>query len=327
MNLRLSLQRTLKVDGQGRSRVEDPYALEHVGQKAVDLVSRKTIARALKHTLVILSRNRKVDMESRGPVTFSKEEMVRKVKQGPDVESLQQKINVLKTMYKQQERGREKHEKSVQGAIDSIRTLLQNQGPVAREIVALLMRYGPSQPPMLPRPPRKCFYCFELDHLFLFCPAKTKDERKGLILIDKFTVRFTNGEPIPTEHNISIKDCVRKYLPSSIAVMMWGDPELETCSVWDQEPNIGGIVVTPQLVRRQMESPSRSSGQSDDLLHLRNKISNLEVMIQKMFLEKEPMPETEEEGIEDFLKRMVAEYIQTRKEPAPKKRSGFQMYQ
>jgi len=327
LNSRLSLQGTLKVDGQGRSRVEDPYALEHVVQKAVDLVSGKTIARALKHTPVILSRNRKVDAESRGPVTFSKEEMVRKVEQGPDVESLQQEINVLKTMYEQQERGREKHEKSVQGAIDSIRTLLQNQGPMARETVAPPMRYGPSQPPMLPRPPKKCFYCFELDHLFLFCPAKTEDERKGLILVDKFTVRFANGEPIPIEHNMSIKDCVQKYLPSSIAVMMWGDPELETCSVWDQEPDTGGIVVTPQPVRKQMEIPSRSSGQSDDLLHLRNKISNLEVMIQKMNLEKEPMLEPEEEEMEDFLKRMVAEYVQTRKEPAPKKKSGFQMYQ
>jgi len=52
-------------------------------------VSRKTIARALKHTPVILSRNRKVDAESRGPVIFSKEEIVQKIKQGPDVESLQ----------------------------------------------------------------------------------------------------------------------------------------------------------------------------------------------------------------------------------------------
>jgi len=327
LNSRLSLQGTLKVDGQGRSRVENLYALEHVVQKAVDLVSGKTIARALKHTPVILSRNRKVDVESRGPVTFSKEEMVWKVEQGPDVESLQQEINVLKTMYEQQERGREKHEKCVQGAIDTIRTLLQNQGPMARETVAPLMKYGPSQPPMLPRPPRKCFYCFEPDHLFLFCPAKTKDKRKGLILVDKFMVRFANGEPIPIEHNMSIKNCVWKYFLSSIAVMMWGDPELETCSVWDQKSDTEGIVVMPQPVRRQMEIPSRSSGQSDDLLHLRNKISNLEVMIQKMNLEKESTPEPEEEGMEDFLKRMVAKYIQTRKELASKRKSGFQMYQ
>ena len=52
------------------------------------------------------------------------EEMVWKVEPGPDVESLQQEIDVLKTMYKQQERGREKHKRSVQGAIDGIRMLL-----------------------------------------------------------------------------------------------------------------------------------------------------------------------------------------------------------
>jgi len=91
-------------------------------------------------------------------------------------------------------------------------------------------RSGPSQTGP-PRPPRKCFYCFEPDHLFLFCSAKTEDERKDLILVDKFTIRFVNGEPIPTEHNMSIKDYVRKYLPSSITVIMWGDPELEIYSM------------------------------------------------------------------------------------------------
>jgi len=72
----------------------------------------------------------------------------------------------------------------------------------------------------LPRSSKKCFYCFEPDYLFLFCPAKTEDKRKGLILVDKFTVRFANRKPIPIEHNMSIKDCIRKYLLSSIAVMM-----------------------------------------------------------------------------------------------------------
>jgi len=46
-----------------------------------------------------------------------------------------------------------------------------------------------------------------------------------------------------------------------------------------------------------------------------------------MNLEKESTPEPEEERMEDFLKRMVTEYVQTRKEPVPKKKSGFQMYQ
>ena len=71
-----------------------------------------------------------------------------------------------------------------------------------------------------PRPPRKCFYYFVIDHLFLFCPKKTEDEKKGLILVNKFTVRFTNREPISMKHNMSIKDCIRKYLSLLIVVII-----------------------------------------------------------------------------------------------------------
>jgi len=157
----------------------------------------------------------------------------------------------------------------------------------------------------------------------LFCPKKTEDEKKGLILVDKFTVRFANGELISMEHNISIKDCVRKYLPSSIAVIMWGDLELEICSVWDQEPDTGGVMVSSQPVRRQMEAPSRENGQLEELSHLRKKVGSLEVMLQKMSLEREPTSELEEEGMESFLRRKAAEYVQTRQDSAPRKKSGF----
>jgi len=328
LNSRLSIQETLKVDTQGRSRIEDPYDLDHVVQKAVELVSGKTIARALKHMPVILSRNGKVDPDTRGPVYYSKEEAVRKVKAHPDVKTLQQDINVLKTLYEKQERSREHHEKSVQGALDSIKTLIHSQGqtaaPPTKEAGGFPMRYGQGPPQMgLARPPRKCFYCFETDHLFLFCPKKTEDEKKGLILVNKFMVRFANGEPIPMEHNMSIKDCVRKHLPSSIAVMMWGDPELETCSIWDQEPDTRGVIVSSQPVRRQMEAPSRETGWLEELSHLRKKVGSLEVMLQKMSLEREPTSELEEEGMESFLRRMAAEYIQTRQDSAPRKKSGF----
>jgi len=142
--------------------------------------------------------------------------------------------------------------------------------------------------------------------LFLFCPSKTEDEKKGLILVDKFTVRFANGEPIPTEHNISIKDCVRKYLPSSIVVMMWGDLELETCSVWDQEPDTSGIVISPQPARRHPDIQSRTSRQSNELSQLRKKIGSLKVMMQRMHLERELTPEPEEEDLEAFLKMVVS---------------------
>ena len=126
LNSRLSIQGTLKVDTQGRSRIEDPYDLDHVVQKAIKLVSGKTIAWVLKHMPVILSRNGKVDPDTRGPVYYSKEESVRKVEVHPDVEALQQDINVLKTLYEKQERSREHYEKSVQGALDSIKTLIHS---------------------------------------------------------------------------------------------------------------------------------------------------------------------------------------------------------
>jgi len=46
-------------------------------------------------------------------------------------------------------------------------------------------------------------------------------------------------------------------------------------------------------------------------------------MLQKMSLEREPTPEPEEEDMESFLKRMAAEYVQTRKDLITKKKSGF----
>jgi len=68
-----------------------------------------------------------MDLDTRGPVYYSKEESIRKVKVYPDVEALQQDINVLKILYKKQERLQEHHEKSVQGVLDSIKTLIHLQ--------------------------------------------------------------------------------------------------------------------------------------------------------------------------------------------------------
>ena len=104
LNSRLSIQGMLKVDVQERSCMKDLYDLEHVIQKAIDLVSSKTIAKTLKHTLVILSRSGKIDPDSREPVYFIKEKAVSKVEAYPDMEALQQNINILKTLYKKQKR-------------------------------------------------------------------------------------------------------------------------------------------------------------------------------------------------------------------------------
>jgi len=58
---------------------------------------------------------------------------------------------------------------------------------------------------------QKYFYYFETDYLFLFCLAKTKDKKKGYILVNKFIVQFTNREKISIEQNLSIKMCKKAY--------------------------------------------------------------------------------------------------------------------
>jgi len=58
------------------------------------------------NTPVVMSN--KISTDSRGQVSFSKRKTIRKIKFGPDIESLQQKINILKTMHKVQEKTRKK---------------------------------------------------------------------------------------------------------------------------------------------------------------------------------------------------------------------------
>jgi len=93
--------------------------------------------------------------------------------------------------------------------------------------------------------------------------------------------------------------------------------------VWDQEPDTGEVVIPPQPVRWQVEMQSRLNRRPEELFRLRKKVGSLEVMLQKMSLERELTPEPEEEDMESFLKRMATEYVQTKKDPITKKRSGF----
>jgi len=98
LNSRLSLQGKLKVDAMGRSCIEDPYNLEYVMKKAVELVSGKTIARAMQHSVVPVGWIRKIDLDSRVSVPFTKAEAMQNVELFSDIKSLQMDMNVLKTM-------------------------------------------------------------------------------------------------------------------------------------------------------------------------------------------------------------------------------------
>ena len=75
--------------------------------------------------------------------------------------------------------------------------------------------------------------------MFLNCIVKAEDKQKGLILVDGFAVRFANREPIPTDPNMSIWDCVKKHLLSSVAVMLMEDPDPELSKFLDREPDMG----------------------------------------------------------------------------------------
>jgi len=322
LNSRLSLQGQLKVDAMERSRVEDPYNLEHVVEKAVELVSGKTIARAMQHGAAPVGWVRKIDPDSRASVPFTRAEATQKVELSPDIKSLQMDMNVLKTMYEKQEKGHKRHEKTIQSLVESMRLSVNRTG-YQREYPTPQNRYSGPSGSGAPRPSnRKCYYCFGMDHLFLNCMVKTEDKQKGLILVDGFTVRFANGEPILTDPNMSIWNCVKKHLSSSVAVMLMGDPDPELSEFLDHELDTGYNNYN-NMPRTILKQPAMGASRSEQMLsevsQLKNKVKSLEVMLQKLQIDNKPEPE--EDDMEVFLRHMVAEYTQS-KGPA-KKKSGF----
>jgi len=64
-----------------------------------------------------------------------------------------------------------------------------------------------------------------------------------------------------------------------------------------------------QPVKKQIETLSRVSRQSEEMAQLKKKARSLKVMLQKMNLERELTLEQKEEDMESFLKRMAAEYV------------------
>ena len=298
-----------------------------IGYTTVELASSKTIARAMQHSAAPVGRVGKIDPDSRASVPFTRAEATQKVELSPDIESLQMDMNVLKTMYEKQEKSRERHEKTIQSLVESMRSSVNRTG-YQRDYPTPQNRYSGPSGSRVPRPSnRKCYYCFRTDHLFLNCMVKAEDEQKGLILVDGFTVRFANGEPILTDPNMSIRDCVKKHLLSSVAVMLMEDPDPELSKFLDHEPDTGynnyNNNNNNNMPRTILKQPAmgalRAEQMPSEVSQLKNKVKNLEVMLQKLQIDNELEPE--EDNMEGFLRRMAAEYTQL-KGPA-KKKSGF----
>jgi len=139
--------------------------------------------------------------------------------------------------------------------------------------------------------------------------VKNKDEQKGLILVDSFTIRFANEKLIPIDPNLFIRECVKKHLPSSVVVMLISNPDPDLVDFLDREPNTGyNQNILPK--KRPQAGSSRKEQQWLEVVQLRNKVKNLEVMLQKLQTDSDLEPE--EEDIEGFLRRMAAEYTQSK---------------
>jgi len=277
----------------------------------------------MQHSTVPVEWVRKIDLDLRASVPFTRAEATQKVELSPDIESLQMDINVLKTMCRKQEKGHKQHEKTIQSLVESM-YLSVNRTGYQREYLTLQNRYSGPSGSRAPRPSnRKCYYCFGMDYLFLNYMVKIEDEQKGLILVDGFTVRFANKEPIPTDPSMSIQDCVKKHLLSSVAAMFMDDPDLESSEFLDCKPDTGYNNYYNNIPRTILKQPAmgvlRSEQMPLEVLQLKNKVKSLEVMLQKLQIDNEPEPE--ENHMKVFLKHMAAEYTQS-KGPV-KKKLGF----
>ena len=237
-------------------------------------------------------------------------------------------MNILKTMYEKQEKGQEKHEKHIQSLIKSVYTLV-SKSRYQREFSPLSNqnqnRYASPLGPVPQRLPWKCYYCFGTDHLFLNCMVKNEDKQKGLILVDGFTVRFANGELISTDPNLSIRECVKKHLLLSVAVMLMSnlDPDLVEFLDRKHDTRYNQNILPKTILKGPQPGPSRKEQQQLEVTQLKNKVKDLEVMLQK--LQTDSNPEPEEKDMEGFLRRIVAEYTQLK--GLQEKRLDFQKNQ
>jgi len=103
--------------------------------------------------------------------------------------------------------------------------------------------------------------------------------------------------------------------------MLMSDPDPELAEFLDREPDTGynqDVLPKTILKRPQVGTPRREQPPLE-VAQLRNKVKDLEVMLQRLQTDSEP--ELEKEDMEGFLRRMVAEYTQSK--GPPKKRSDF----
>jgi hypothetical protein len=328
-NFQESLSTRLMINGKPRStttastvRTDDPYDWEEVVAKAVELVSGKTISKAMH-----LDSNPDT-MSRAAPPQIKREPVERSLEQSDlreELASLKDTIAVT--------------QKNMQSYMDSFKSTLQtklvrppNQSNYAQGQQRQNNDAGSANN-------RGCFYCFDPRHRWIVCPEKEQDVKDGKIKVEGNNLRFADGSPIPRMEGMSIKATVAKYLPTSLTAWFGIQPELPQ---EEEMPNLGGhmpaygrvpeISIYTNQLKDTRDSLIEESRQALDkrgleLTDLRGRVRTLESMITKTKTRKakEPEPSSEEEDAPDELAVQLAKVLALaqKKENARKTRSDF----
>jgi hypothetical protein len=323
LNNRLSTSGTLRAGAMVRD--EDPYDWTEVISKAVDLVSGKNLSKAFK-TDHAESTSRSI------PAQVKREPMERSIDRGHS--DLREEIAIIKDTLAI-------NQKNMQGFMDSIKATIQSTKP-ARPVNSGSYNQGqPRQNNDANAGASRCFYCYEMGHRWVVCPAKDQDQKDGKIKVDGNQLRFADGSPIPRIEGMSIKAIVAKYLPASMLVCLGMQPDLpQHEDTPDLDPisyaRVPEISIYTNQLRDTRDNIIEESRQALDkrgleLENVKGRLNTLEALLTKTTASrprkaKEPEPpSSDEESDSDVLTAQLAKILALaqKKDSSKKPQSGF----
>lgn len=307
-----SLNNRLSISGKARAggivRGEDPYDWDEVVAKAVDLVSGKTIARALHY-----DNNQRAP--TREPTPQAKHEQ-------PDLEKLFEEIATIKDTVNV-------HHKNSQSNMDAFQARILNQMKGLSGSPAVVTQRQTGAPGS--GTPRGCYYCDDPSHRWVQCPHKEQDLKDGKIKISGNNIRFWNGDYIPREDGVSTKDMVTAKLPPM--TVNWFAKN-EYSPEYDEMPNLGGpstpvygrvpemSIYTNQYrdTRDTIIEEVRNNGAGE----FAGRLKNLETLVAKALSRKESEEHAEEPTDEQVLQNHLSQAIALmQKREGKKSNPGF----
>lgn len=310
-----SLNNRLSISGKTRTggvvRGEDPYDWDEVIAKAVDLVSGKTIARALHY-----------DNNPRAPTREATPQVKREY---PDFEKLFEEMASIKDTVNV-------HVKNSQSNMDAFQARIAKEMKTLNGPPAVITQRQTGTPGS--GPPRGCYYCDDPSHRWVQCPHKEQDLKDGKIKIFGNNIRFWNGDYIPREDGVSTKDMVAAKLPPM--VVNWYGSRNDYIPEYDDMPNLGGpstptygrvpemSIYTNQYKDTRDTIIDEVRNQNNGAGELAGRIKNLETLVTKALSRKESEASAEEPSEEQILQSHLSQAIALmQKREGKKSNPGF----